>query len=194
MTQIKEPVPEYGELLVKVEAFSVNRGETFLLEPDPPYPAPSGWRPGKDIAGLVVQAAAVSTRGDRLAALGAEVVREVPEGPFDVVLESTGGPVFAAALATLVPGGQLIWFGEASRQPVTIDFFAMITGPAGATITHFGYDHPPYDADLATLVGLVSAGKLHPEIGYQGSWDATADAITRLRDRRVTGNVVLVIA
>ena len=61
MTQIKEPVPEYGELLVKVEAFSVNRGETFLLEPGPPYPVPAGWRPGKDIAGLVVQAAADGT-------------------------------------------------------------------------------------------------------------------------------------
>lgn len=47
------PRPRPDEALIKVEAFSVNRGETFQLE----HPAP-GWRPGKDIAGLVVQQAA----------------------------------------------------------------------------------------------------------------------------------------
>ena len=38
---------------MKVEAFWVNPGETFKLE----APVP-GWRPGKDVAGLVVQPAA----------------------------------------------------------------------------------------------------------------------------------------
>jgi NADPH2:quinone reductase len=288
MSHVPEPVPESGEVLVKVEAFSVNRGETFLLEPEPPYPAPAGWHPGKDIAGLVVQAAgdgsgpragqrvvahppaggwaeyaavpvgrvaalpdgidpataaalplagltalrllrtagtvagkrllitgasggvghyftelatgaggkvtAVSSRGDRLASLGATVVDSVPPGPFDVVLESVGGPVFAAALAALVPGGQLIWFGQASREPVTISFFALNTGATGATITHFAYDHPPYDTDLATLVDLVRAGKLHPEIGYQADWSLAGEAIEALRSRRVTGNVVLEVS
>ena len=53
-TGVPEPWP--GEALVKVEAFSVNRGEIFQLE----HPHP-GTRPGKDIAGLVVQAAADGT-------------------------------------------------------------------------------------------------------------------------------------
>ena len=48
---IPQPSPAGDEALVRVEAFSVNRGETFLLEQPPP-----GWRPGKDVAGLVVQA------------------------------------------------------------------------------------------------------------------------------------------
>jgi ketosteroid isomerase-like protein len=50
------PEPQPGEALVKVEAFSVNRGEIFRLED----PRPDA-RPGKDIAGLVVQAAADGT-------------------------------------------------------------------------------------------------------------------------------------
>ena len=50
------PRPQPGEALVKVAAFSVNRGEIFQLE----NPRP-GARPGKDIAGLVVQAAADGT-------------------------------------------------------------------------------------------------------------------------------------
>ena len=51
-----DDVPEVAtsddQALVAVEAFSVNRGETFLLEKPRP-----GWRPGKDVAGVVVEAA-----------------------------------------------------------------------------------------------------------------------------------------
>ena len=53
LAEVPEPTPRANEALVKVEAFSVNRGETFKLE----APVP-GVRPGKDIAGLVVQPAA----------------------------------------------------------------------------------------------------------------------------------------
>jgi NADPH2:quinone reductase len=44
--EVAEPEPADDEVVVEVEAFSINRGETFLLE------APrAGWRPGKDITG-----------------------------------------------------------------------------------------------------------------------------------------------
>ena len=51
-TEVPVPVPHPGEALVAVEAYSVNRGETLLLE----RPR-EGWRPGKDLAGTVVRAA-----------------------------------------------------------------------------------------------------------------------------------------
>jgi len=50
---VDEPQPDPGEALIEVSAYSVNRGETLLLE----RPRP-GWRPGKDVAGRVLQAAA----------------------------------------------------------------------------------------------------------------------------------------
>ena len=50
---VAEPAPAPNETVIAVEAFSINRGETFLLE----HPA-DGWRPGKDVAGRVVAAAA----------------------------------------------------------------------------------------------------------------------------------------
>ncbi|MEU3750387.1 MULTISPECIES: zinc-binding dehydrogenase [Streptomyces] len=282
---LPQPVPEPGEALVKVEAFSPNRGETFLLE----HPRP-GLLPGKDVAGLVVQEAADGTgpaigtrvvghpahggwaeyaavpthslavlpdgvdsvraaalplagitalrllrtagspaglrvlltgasggvghyvtelavgagaevtavtatpaRGERLAALGARVVHEAAaaEGPFDVVLESTGGPDLPVALSKVRPGGTLVWFGQASRTPVTLDFFQLLGGPERVTIRHFHYAGAPYAAELAALVGLVERGRLHPEIGRIADWTETADTLVDLRERRIRGKAVL---
>ncbi|MGW1198452.1 zinc-binding dehydrogenase [Streptomyces sp. NPDC002536] len=283
--EVAQPALEPGEALIKVEAFAPNRGETFLLE----HPRP-GLLPGKDIAGLVVQAAAdgsgpgvgtrvvghpaqggwaeyaavpthslavlpdsidsvraaalplagitalrllrtagslvgkrvlltgasggvghyvtelavaagaeltvvtaTPVRGERLAELGAEVVHEVAaaQGPFDVVLESTGGPNLPLALSKMRPGGMLVWFGQASRTPVTLDFFDLLSGPERVTIQHFHYAGAPYDSDLATLVRLVEQERLHPEIGRIAHWTETADTLVDLRDRRIRGKAVL---
>ncbi|MFD0268619.1 zinc-binding dehydrogenase [Streptomyces sp. NPDC127106] len=280
-----QPVPEPDEALIKVEAFAPNRGETFLLE----HPRP-GLLPGKDIAGLVVQAAADGSgpgigtrvvghpaqggwaeyaavpthslavlpdgidsaraaalplagitalrllrtagspagrrmlltgasggvghyvtelavgagaeltavtatpeRGERLAELGAEVVHEVAaaRGPFDVVLESTGGADLPLALSKVRPGGTLVWFGQASRTPVTLDFFQLLGGPERVTIQHFHYAGAPYGSDLAALVSLVEHGRLHPEIDRITDWAETADTLVDLRERRIRGKAVL---
>ncbi|MGI5526672.1 zinc-binding dehydrogenase [Streptomyces syringium] len=283
--EVAQPEPEPGEALIKVEAFAPNRGETFLLE----RPRP-GLLPGKDIAGLVVQAAAdgsgpgigtrvvghpaqggwaeyvavpthslavladgidsvraaalplagitalrllrtagslagrrvlltgasggvghyvtelavgagaeltavtaTPVRGERLAELGAEVVHDVTaaQGPFDVVLESTGGPDLPIALSKVRPGGLLVWFGQASRSPVTLDFFELLGGPERVTIQHFHYAGAPYGPDLAALVRLVERGRLHPEIGRIAGWADTADTLVELRERRIRGKAVL---
>jgi NADPH:quinone reductase len=289
--EVEQPRPGQGDALVKVEAFSVNRGETFQLE----RPRPD-WRPGKDIAGTVVHPAADGSgpaagtrvvghppasgwaeyvavptdslavipnglsgtlaaalplagitalrllrvagspagaqilvtgasggvghyvvelaaasgaditavtasaeRGRRLVELGAmEIVQDVSEttGPFDIVLESTGGSAFTAALARLRRRGTLIWFGEASRTPVTLDFFDFFTGPESATLRHFHYADfdRPYRDDLAILVRLVETGRLHPEIGRVSDWDDTATVLADLRERRIRGNAVLTLS
>jgi NADPH2:quinone reductase len=292
---VSQPCPASDEALVRVEAFSVNRGETFLLERPP-----AGWRPGKDVAGLVVEAAADGSgpaagtrvvghppaagwaeyvavptasiaslpeqisaitaaalplagltalrlvrlasqtaggitgrqilltgasggvghyftelaanagaevtaitgsadRGARLTRLGAHaILREVAAaiGPFDLVLESVGAGSMPEALGKLRPGGTLIWFGQASRQPVTLNFFDLLYGATSATIRHFSYqDFPvPFGQDLATLTRLVAAGQLHPEIGRIADWADTGTVLNDLRDRRILGNAVLTIS
>jgi NADPH2:quinone reductase len=286
---VDQPAPGPGEAVIRVEAFSVNRGETFLLEKPQ-----AGWRPGKDIAGLLVRGAAdgsgpaVGTRvvahppaggwaeyaavetgsiaelpaeisavtaaalplsgltalrmlrlagdvtgrrilltgasggvghyvvelaanagaevtaisasperGSRLTELGASAVLgrvTSATGTFDLVLESVGGDVFRQALERLAPGGTLIWFGQASREPVTLSFFDLLYHQPSATIRHFSYaDPPPYGADLAVLVRLVANGRLHPEIGRVTDWADTAGTLTDLRDRRIRGNAVLTV-
>ncbi|HUI98010.1 MAG TPA: zinc-binding dehydrogenase [Xanthobacteraceae bacterium] len=51
--EVPEPSPAPGEAVVAVDAFSLNRGELVLLES-----RAAGWRPGQDIAGTIVRAAA----------------------------------------------------------------------------------------------------------------------------------------
>jgi NADPH:quinone reductase-like Zn-dependent oxidoreductase len=285
--EVPPPVPESDEALVKVEAFAPNRGEIFLLD----HPRP-GLLPGKDVAGLVVQAAAdgsgpgigtrvvghpaqggwaefaavpthslavlpdsidsaraaalplagitalrllraagslagrsvlltgasggvghyvtelavgagaeltavtaTPVRGERLAELGAKVVHEVAaaRGPFDVVLESTGGPDLPLALSKVHPGGLLVWFGQVSRTPVSLDFFQLLGGPERVTIRHFHYAGAPYGSDLATLVRLVEQNRLHPEVGRIADWTQTAATLVDLRERRIRGKAVLLV-
>ena len=173
-----------------------------------------GWRPGKDLAGLVVQAAADGSgpdvgqrvtghaeggRGRRLAELGAaEIVHNVADahGSYDLVLESTGGNNLALAADRLAHMGTLIWFGQASLKPATLGFFDLRDGPGSVTIRQFSYwDFPAsYGEDLAILVRLVAGGRLHPEIGRVADWADTASILTDLRHRRIRGNAVLTVS
>jgi NADPH:quinone reductase len=57
LAEVPEPVPGPGEVLVGVQAYSVNRGEMFFLNGVYGTPAQAGWRPGQDIAGTVIQPA-----------------------------------------------------------------------------------------------------------------------------------------
>ena len=54
--EVAKPEPQPNEALVAVHAFSLNRGELRLFQV-----RPEGWRPGQDIAGVVVRAAADGT-------------------------------------------------------------------------------------------------------------------------------------
>jgi NADPH2:quinone reductase len=53
ISEVPEPLPAANEALVAVHAFSLNRGEMRLFQA-----RPAGWRPGQDIAGVVVGQAA----------------------------------------------------------------------------------------------------------------------------------------
>jgi NADPH:quinone reductase len=70
LRQAPAPEPADGEVLIEVKAFGINRGELRLLAS-----RPDGWRPGQDIAGVVIRGAA----GDRGPKAGERVVALVDE-------------------------------------------------------------------------------------------------------------------
>lgn len=150
-------------------------------------------------AGAEITAVTASAeRGKRLVALGAaRVVQDLADaqGPFDVVLESVGGETFGRALSLIAPGGTLVWFGQASRTPVTLDFFELFS------VTPLAIKHFPHwvsttsdGEDLEALVRLVGEDRLHPEIGRVADWAETASVLDDLSRRRIRGNAVLTVA
>jgi len=60
LNEVPEPVPQPDEAIVEVHAFSLNRGELALLAS-----RPQGWRPGQDVAGVIVQPAADGSGPDK---------------------------------------------------------------------------------------------------------------------------------
>ena len=119
---------------------------------------------------------------------------DAPEGPFDLILESAGGPSLDAALARVAPGGTVLIFGNSSREPSTIDFTAFFGHEEATNRSYFSARH---EADagrlLAMLLDLVAAGRLHVEVGFEGSWDRLNEAMDGLSERRFAGKAVLTI-
>ncbi len=144
---------------------------------------------------LVTAVSASAERGARLLDLGAtEIVPSVAaaEGPFDIAVESIGGDSLPIAFAKLRVDGLLVWLGQASRTPPTLDFFDWRGATSGA-IRRFHYEEgqTPMDDDLATLVRLTAAGRLHPEIGLRRSWTEANRLVSEVVRRQVRGNAVL---
>jgi NADPH2:quinone reductase len=140
---------------------------------------------------------ASADRGTQLRELGA--VRVLPDvksaaAPFDIGIDSVGGGTTREVWHRLQQHGMLIWLGQASRTRPDLDYFDW-DGALSVTIRKFNYmDSTHTEAeDLATLVRLVAAGRLHPEIGWVNDWSGTADAISALLNREVRGNVVVTI-
>ena len=160
LNEVPEPVPMPSEAIVEVHAFSLNRGELALLAS-----RPEGWRPGQDIAGVVVQPAADGSgpeKGTRVVALvdGAGWSQRVAAPtarmaalPENVSFASAATLPVAGltALRTLRQGGSLL----AQR--------VLITGAAGGVGS--------FAVQLAALAGAEVTGVVsHPDraVGLSG--------------------------
>jgi NADPH:quinone reductase len=149
------------------------------------------------LAGADVTAVARAERADAMRGYGARAVvaeTAAAEGPLDLVLESAGGASLDAAIERVAPGGTVIVFGNSSREPATLDFTAFFGHEEAAIRTYFSARH---EADagrlLAMLLDLVAAGRLHVEVGFEGSWDRVNEAMDGLSERRFAGKAVLTI-
>lgn len=146
---------------------------------------------------------AVVSAPDRVGGLPAQGVDDVEVGldgdgePFDLILESVGGPLLAAALARIAPGGQVVTYGGSSAEPTTFE----VTGfypRHGASLSGFllfsALDQDPRAGrHLERLTGLVADGRLDARVDVQRPWTEAARTIRALLDREITGKAVLTL-
>ncbi|MGW0657242.1 hypothetical protein ACWD4T_52750, partial [Streptomyces umbrinus] len=121
---------------------------------------------------------------EHMAAVGAKIALDIDavEGAaFDIVLESVGGDLGSSAAHKLRPGGQFLWFGQASGNPITLDFFRLLQDGTSLTLRHFVYADGSRDAaDIGAPLDLASQGRLRVEIGHRGDW-SSAGPVLRVR-------------
>lgn len=115
-------------------------------------------------------------------------------GPYDLILESVGGAMFASALKLLAPDGMLVTFGTSAERTSTIEVAPFFLA-GGLTIYGFIIFHElerePAGPALARLAALVAAGKLDVRIDGVLPVERIGDAAERLWNRGVTGKLVV---
>jgi NADPH:quinone reductase-like Zn-dependent oxidoreductase len=113
---------------------------------------------------------------------------------FDVILESLGGDSLAAAVGCVAADGVVVTFGQTISGQSTINV-AQLYATGGASIYGFYLFHEarrrPVARDLERLCELVATGRLRTHVDVRYDAAQIEEAIAALRERRVTGKVVV---
>lgn len=121
-------------------------------------------------------------------------ISEVPDpepGPGEVlVLDNVGGRLLVDAWGLVKLGGSVQNIGWTSGEPAVFEPYSLFAVGPSKSMNTFGDVSTPA-ADLATLAGLLAAGRLSPEVGYRGSWEDVEAAASALLRRDVRGKAVL---
>jgi NADPH:quinone reductase-like Zn-dependent oxidoreductase len=117
-------------------------------------------------------------------------------GPFDLILESVGGDVFASALRQLAVDGLLVTYGTSAERTSMIEVASFYAG-GGRQVYGFILFHElechPAGAGLARLAALLDAGKLEVRIDDTLPFAKIGEAAERLWSRGVTGKLVVTL-
>lgn len=160
-------------------------------------------------AGTVIAAAGTAEKRRAALALGADhaidytvpgwsdQVRALTGGNgVDVVLEMTGGPVFAESLAALAPFGRSVVYGLASQTFAPFDPQTTIVASNQSVIGFYLGGYFMHRSDraidaLQTLIGHVLSGAVKVQIGQVLPLSRAADAHRMLENRETTGKIIL---
>ena len=142
------------------------------------------------------QASQVSEAGADRVAVG-ESLADAAQGmgPFDLIIESVGGPVLGDALGLVSEGTKVVSFGTSAGNPVTFDaqafYGAGLTALYGSVLVDELRTVESASLGLKRLASLVSAGSLKPFISRVAPWADVAAVAQELLDRKYAGKAVL---
>ncbi len=153
---------------------------------------------GARVTGLVRQerhADAVSEAGAALVVADETGAAAAQGGPFNLVLESVGGPVLANAVGMTAPGGRIVCYGVSAGGPVSFDSALILRGRLAIEgLAVFTEIHRETAAvGLARLVRMVSAGTLQPLVAIEAPWSEIGEVAQQLLNRAYPGKAVLTI-
>jgi NADPH:quinone reductase-like Zn-dependent oxidoreductase len=109
-------------------------------------------------------------------------------GGVDVVIDHVGTDTFQRSLRCLGRGGRYVTCGATSGHELKTDFRLVFFKSLSILGSTLGASH-----ELATILDLVSAGRLKPVVDSVLPLDRVADAHARLESREVFGKVVLAV-
>jgi NADPH2:quinone reductase len=123
-------------------------------------------------------------------------LREANGGkPVDIVLEMTGGNVFAGSLSALAPFGRLVTYGMAAREETRAvppgALMQRSRAVIGFWLAHCMARPQMLDAAMNDLLPMVADGSLTPVVGGRYPMSDVRDAHQDLLARRTTGKLVL---
>ena len=116
-------------------------------------------------------------------------------GGVDVLYDPVGGEPAEQAARALRPLGRHLVIGFASGSPPRIRPNVALVKNVDVIGFYWGgylsFDPAPLRESLSEIVALAAAGELKPRIGLRLPLERAAEGLQALRDRRVTGKVVI---
>jgi NADPH:quinone reductase len=111
----------------------------------------------------------------------------------DVVIDSVGGALTGQALAALAPHGVLTSLGYSAGRKTTIDVTDLIWKHASMSgFSLFAQAQAIKAAAWATILSLLTSGRVKPIVERTYKLDAAAEALRHLIEDRPFGRVVLI--
>lgn len=158
-------------------------------------------------AGRVIATASTPEKRDLTLALGADAAVDPETDDFtaalieandgnqvDVVLEMSGGPVFAACFEALAPFGRIVAYGIASREQNAVETGRLMRksrSVVGFWLMHCLGRRDMMEEPLADLFDRAVRGELQPQVGETYALSDVRRAHEDLQGRRTTGKVLL---
>lgn len=165
-------------------------------------------------AGMVIGATSSPAKSQTVLDLGADHVvdytqpdwmnrvRDLTNGRgVDVLLEMSGGQIFAQGLGCLAPFGRCIVYGVASGEPLSFDEATILRffyNPSLNQSIHvfnlglwFGMRPQAAARAMGDLIGYVASGQVKVQVSHQLPLSQAAEAHRMIEQRKTTGKIVL---